>query len=58
MRRAARWAGVGVELVDIDTHDQLVRDFGMRIPVVLIDGTVVAEGSVDGWRLWRRLVRG
>ena len=59
VRRAARWAGVGVgvESVDIDAHDHLVRDYGMRIPVVLVDGTVVAEGVVDGWRLWRRLVR-
>lgn len=56
VRRAARWAGLRVVEIDIESDDDLVRDYGMRIPVVRIGEEVVAEGRVDGWALWRRLV--
>ncbi len=35
-----------VRLVDIDTDDDLVRRFGLRVPVVAVDGVEVAEGEV------------
>lgn len=56
VRRAARLAGATVQEIDIDADDVLVRDFGMRIPVVRAAGAVVAEGHIDPVRLWWRLV--
>ena len=57
VRRAARWAWMAVETVDIETDDRLVAEYGMRIPVVITGGSVVAEGEIDGPELWRNLVR-
>lgn len=38
----------GVHRVDIDADDDLVADYGLRIPVLLADdGTVLAEGIFD-----------
>lgn len=42
---------------DIDAADDLLRDFGLRIPVVRVDGAVVAEGSIQPGLLWFRLMR-
>lgn len=40
--------GVDLEVVDMDSDDQLVRLYSLRIPVVLgPDGTVLAEGNID-----------
>ncbi len=33
--------------VDIETDDALVRDYGVRIPVVSVDGEELFESSVD-----------
>jgi len=33
--------------VDIDTHDDLLRDYGIRIPVVTVDGEERFEIAVD-----------
>jgi glutaredoxin len=33
--------------VDIETDDALVRDYGIRIPVVAVDGEELFEISVD-----------
>ena len=35
------------EEVDIESDDALVRDYGLRIPVVAIDGEELFEISVD-----------
>ena len=35
------------EEVDIENDDALVRDYGLRIPVVAIDGDELFEISVD-----------
>lgn len=43
--------------VDIDDHPDLVDSFGSRVPVVEIDGRVVAEGRVDFQSLARELPR-
>ncbi len=34
------------ELADVDADDELHRLYDFRVPVVLIDGAVVAEGRV------------
>lgn len=57
VQRAARLAGARVDEIDIDGDDRLVRDFGLRIPVVSVGEAVVAEGSIESvFALWRGLV--
>jgi hypothetical protein len=41
----------------VDGSDQLERDYGLRVPVVLVDGVEQFEYEVDPARL-RRLVEG
>jgi predicted thioredoxin/glutaredoxin len=38
--------GVHPELRDVDADDELFRLYDWRVPVVLADGVVVAEGKV------------
>jgi glutaredoxin len=38
--------GVNPELTDVDADDELNRLYDFRVPVVLIDGAVVAEGRI------------
>jgi glutaredoxin len=33
--------------VDIETDDALIRDYGIRVPVVAVDGVELFEISVD-----------
>ena len=48
VRLVARRYGFGVEIVDIDTDDELVRLYALRVPVVLDPaGRVVAEGIIE-----------
>jgi hypothetical protein len=35
------------EEIDIETSDALIRDYGVRIPVVTVDGEELFEYSVD-----------
>ena len=45
-----------VHEVDIDTDDRLLKEYGMRIPVLLTpDGEVVAEGLIEARSLQRSL---
>jgi glutaredoxin len=46
--------GVHPELRDVDADDELHRLYDFRVPVVLIDGAVVAEG----WITREQLVTG
>ena len=39
--------GFAFEEVDIESDDALVRDYGLRIPVVAVDGDELFEISVD-----------
>jgi glutaredoxin len=51
-------AGVEIEEIDIDSHPDLTRDFGLRIPVVIApDGRVLAEGEIEARRLRKELRR-
>ena len=38
--------GVHPELRDVDAEDELYRLYDFRVPVVLVDGAVVAEGRI------------
>lgn len=57
VRLAARLSGSTVDMVDVDTDDRLVRDYGLRIPVVLIRDEPIAEGDFSAAYLWWRIVR-
>lgn len=48
--------GVEVRLLDVDEDPELARLYDFRVPVVLLDGRVVAEGKVDV-ELLRRALR-
>lgn len=37
----------GVRIVDIGGDDRLEAEFGVRVPVLVIDGGVAAEGRID-----------
>jgi glutaredoxin len=38
--------GLNPELIDVDADDDLHRLYDFRVPVVLVDGAVVAEGRI------------
>jgi predicted thioredoxin/glutaredoxin len=45
---ALRALGVEPELRDVDADAHLHDVYDWRVPVVLLDGRVVAEGRIDG----------
>ena len=49
--------GVAPELADVDADEELFRVYDWRVPVVLVDGVVVAEGKIEKETL-RRLLLG
>jgi predicted thioredoxin/glutaredoxin len=38
--------GTEPELADVDADEELFRVYDWRVPVVLVDGAVVAEGKI------------
>jgi predicted thioredoxin/glutaredoxin len=42
-----RRGGAEVNLRDVDADPELFRLYDFRVPVVLVDGKVVAEGRID-----------
>lgn len=56
LERARRWMRFEVVEVDVSTDDDLERRYGLRIPVVVLDGEELAEIEVDRAVL-RRAVR-
>ena len=44
---ALRGLGVEPELRDVDADGELYALYDWRVPVVLVDGRVVAEGRID-----------
>jgi predicted thioredoxin/glutaredoxin len=38
--------GIEPEIADVDADDELFRLYDWRVPVVLVDGAVVAEGKL------------
>ena len=39
--------GVEADLLDVDADPKLYRLYDFRVPVLLVDGRVVAEGVID-----------
>jgi len=39
--------GLHPDLADVDSNDELHRLYDFRVPVVLVDGAVVAEGRIS-----------
>lgn len=48
---ALRSLGLEPELRDVDADDELHRLYDFRVPVVLVDDRVVAEGKIDREKL-------
>lgn len=44
-----------IEVVDVDTDPELQRRYGLHVPVLLLDGTVVCRHRLDGPELTRLL---
>ncbi|MGA8040052.1 MAG: glutaredoxin family protein [Acidimicrobiia bacterium] len=55
-REVAR-RSLDLEEIDIDQDDHLVAEYGLRIPVVLWGGQVLAEGEIGRRSLRRGLKR-
>jgi glutaredoxin len=50
-----RELGVEPELADVDADDALYTLYDWRVPVILVDGQVVAEGRIERNRLQKVL---
>lgn len=58
VRRVMKRYGFGLEIVDMDSDDELVRLYSLRIPVLLdASGAVVAEGIIEERPLRRAMRR-
>lgn len=55
MRRVAGEVGAGWVEVSVDDDDQLLREYGEEVPVVLVDGARHAYWRVDAERLRKAL---
>jgi predicted thioredoxin/glutaredoxin len=53
-----REAGFEPQLADVDADSSLFDLYDWRVPVVLRDGTVVAEGKISRDQLMRALAAG
>jgi predicted thioredoxin/glutaredoxin len=53
---ALRSLGFEPELRDVDANAELYSLYDWRVPVVLVDGRVVAEGRIDPHRLRKGLL--
>ena len=47
--------GIEPEMADVDADDELYRQYDWRVPVVLADGDVVAEGRIKQDQLRKAL---
>lgn len=57
-RRVARLVRRDLRIVDIESSDDLVVDYGLRIPVLTSDaGVIVAEGQFGALQIIRGLLR-
>lgn len=54
---ALRELGREPELLDVDGDDELFGAYDWRVPVVLLNGKVIAEGRIDVPALRRALER-
>ena len=44
-----------LQVVDVDRDEELASRFGLRVPVLVAEGVVLAEGVYDGERVRRAL---
>jgi len=44
---ALKELGIEPEMADVDADDELFRLYDWRVPVVLVDGAVAAEGKIS-----------
>jgi predicted thioredoxin/glutaredoxin len=44
-----------ITVVDVDADPELVRRYGLNVPVLLLDGTVVCKHRLDAEELQRLL---
>lgn len=44
-----------IEVVDVDSDPDLLRRYGLNVPVLLLDGTVVCRHRLDAAELQRLL---
>jgi predicted thioredoxin/glutaredoxin len=51
-----RELGAKPELADVDADEELFRLYDWRVPVVLVDGVVAAEGKIEKASLKRLLL--
>lgn len=56
LRRIAREYPMSIRLVDVDTDPALSAEYGLRVPVVVLEGRVLDEGSVTEYRLRKALL--
>jgi len=52
---ALKELGIEPEMADVDADDELFRLYDWRVPVVLVDGAVAAEGKISRESLERFL---
>ena len=58
-RRAAKLLGRRLQIVDIDSNDELVVEYGLRVPVLTTSGgRLIAEGSFKTAEVIRGLLSG
>ena len=46
VHRLARRLGLQVHRIDVEADDDLLAEFALRIPVVRLDGAIIAEGNI------------
>ena len=46
-----------VTVVDVDSDPELVRQFGLKVPVLLLDGSVICHYTLNSQELLRLLGR-
>jgi Glutaredoxin-like domain (DUF836) len=46
-----------VTLIDVDSDPDLVRQFGLKVPVLLLDGSVICHYTLNSQELLRLLER-
>ena len=44
-----------IDVVDVDSDSELTRRYGLNVPVLLLDGTVVCRHRLDAVELMRLL---
>jgi glutaredoxin-like protein DUF836 len=47
-----------VSVVDVDTDAELIRQFGLKVPVLLLDGSVICHYTLNSNELLRLVGRG